>query len=75
MNEKTLLDEERFNLEIRKYLKRVGISSQREIERVVREAIAAGRLKGNETLPVHVQLSMPELGLSHAIDGEIRLGD
>ncbi|BAU48894.1 hypothetical protein SVA_2344 [Sulfurifustis variabilis] len=75
MNGKTSLDEERLNLEIRKFLKKVGITSQREIERAVREAVAAGRLKGNETLPVRMDLSLPGAALSYSVSGEIELGE
>lgn len=72
MDEMTV-DEEKLNIEIRKYLKRVGITSQREIEQAIRAARAAGRLQGNETLPVQVTLSMPALNLTHRIDGDIAL--
>lgn len=75
MNGKTSLDEERLNLEIRKFLKKVGITSQREIERATREAVAAGRLKGNEKLPVKMELSMPGVDLSYVVEGEIELGE
>lgn len=74
MSGQASLDEERLNLEIRRFLKKVGIGSQREIERAVREAAAGGRLAGNETLPVRMELSMPALGLSYRVDGEIALG-
>ena len=48
------MNEEAFNISVRKFLKKVGITSQREIEQAVRGAIAAGRLKGNEALPAKV---------------------
>lgn len=67
------LNEETFNLEIRKFLKRVGITSQREIERAVREALASGKLKGGERLRVEMTLSMPQIGLAHRIEDEIAL--
>jgi hypothetical protein len=67
------MDEDKFNLEIRKFLKKVGVTSQREIENAVREAIATGKLSGNETLQATVSLELPGLGLSHMIDGEIDL--
>lgn len=73
MSDATSLDEEHFNLEIRKFLKKVGITSQREIEQAVREALQGGRLKGTETLKVQVVLSLPALGVSHTVDGEIAL--
>jgi hypothetical protein len=67
------MDEDKFNLEIRKFLKKVGVTSQREIENAVREAIATGTLSGSETLQATVRLELPVLGLSHMIDGEIDL--
>ena len=68
------MDEEQFNIEIRKFLKKVGISSQREIERAVREAIKSGEISGNETLRVRVTLELGQLNLTLPIDGEIKLG-
>ena len=70
----SVLNEEVFNLDVRKFLKKVGITSQREIEQAVRAARAAGRIKGNEKLPVQVTLSMPALNLTHRVDGDIALG-
>ncbi|MDJ0861807.1 MAG: DUF6494 family protein [Gammaproteobacteria bacterium] len=69
------MNEDVFNLEIRKLLKKVGITFQREIERSVREALDAGKLKGNETLKATVTLELAELSVKHAIDGDIRLDD
>ncbi len=68
------MDEERFNIEIRKFLKKVGITSQREIERAVREAIESGGISGNETLSVRITLELGQLDLTLPIDGEIKLG-
>jgi uncharacterized protein DUF6494 len=67
------MNEDTLNLEIRKFLKRVGITSQREIEKAVRQRIEAGNLKGNERLPVKMILEVGELGLCHTIEGEIAL--
>lgn len=67
------MDEDKFNLEIRKFLKKVGVTSQREIENAVREAISTGKLSGSETLQATVRLELPGLGLSHIIDDEIEL--
>ena len=67
------MNEDTLNLEIRKFLKRVGITSQRKIEKAVRQRIEAGNLKGNERLPVKMILEVGELGLCHTIDGEIAL--
>lgn len=67
------MDEETFNLTMRKFLKKVGITSQREIEKVVRDGLAAGRLQGNERLPVSVTLKMADVDLTVVIEGEIAL--
>lgn len=69
-----VLNEEVFNLDVRKFLKKVGVTSQREIEQAVHAALAAGRLHGNEVLKARITLSIPDLGLTHDVDGEIGLG-
>ena len=68
------MNEETFNLSIRKFLKMVGVNSQREIEQAVAKAIAAGRIAGTETLPASVTLEVAGVGLKIGFDGEIRLG-
>lgn len=68
------MDEETFNLSIRKFLKVVGVNSQREIEQAVARALADGTLAGNEHLPVSVTLEMAAVKLQARFDGEIRLG-
>lgn len=67
------MNEETFNLSIRKFLKLVGVSSQREIEHAVVKARESGAIKGTETLPAHVTLDVPGLKLSVKFDGEIKL--
>ena len=67
------MNEDRFNMDIRKFLKIVGVTSQREIETGVRDALAKGRLSESALLKAHVTLSIPELGLEHVVDGEIGL--
>ena len=67
------MNEETFNLSIRKYLKVVGISSQREIERAVAKAIADGAVTGTETFPATMTLDIAGLKLNVKFDGEIRL--
>jgi hypothetical protein len=67
------MNEETFNMSIRKFLKTVGVRSQTEIERAVARAIADGRLKGNEAFPARIQLTIDKVGLSLTLDGEIRL--
>ena len=67
------MDQETFNLGIRKFLKMVGVNSQREIEQAVSKALESGKLKGDETLTARMMLEIPELGLKVPFDGEIRL--
>lgn len=67
------MNEETFNIQVRKFLKKVGITSQRELERAVREGLDAGRLSGSETLAATVTLRVPELGLELEIDDTIAL--
>jgi len=66
------IDEDRLNLEIRKFLKVVGITSQREIEKAVRAALESGDLPGGNTLAARVILTVPALGVEHVIDHELR---
>ena len=70
----TSIDEDRLNVTIRKFLKAVGITSQREIEKAVREAAASGSLPGSGKLQAKMTLTVPELGLEHVIDHEIDTG-
>lgn len=67
------MNDDTFNMGVRKFLKVVGVTSQREIERAVGEALAAGRLKGNETLQARVVLTIDGLDLTHEVKGEIAL--
>jgi hypothetical protein len=67
------MDEETFNLSIRKFLKTVGVSSQREIEQAVAKALAAGTITGAGTLATTMRLQIPALELDVHFDGEIRL--
>ena len=68
------MNEDIFNTSLRGFLKKVGITSQREIEKAVRDALASGRIKGNEKLPAKVVLTIGGVSLSHEITGEIDLG-
>jgi len=67
------MDEETFNLSIRKFLKMVGINAQREIERAVAQAQADGAIQGTEAFPAHMTLAVPGLKIEVTLDGEIRL--
>ncbi len=67
------MDQETFNLSIRKFLKMVGINSQREIEQAVTTALASGKIKGAEAFPAKVTLVIAGLSINVSFDGEIRL--
>jgi Family of unknown function (DUF6494) len=67
------MNEDRLNMETRKFLKIVGVTSQREIEKAVRAALESGRLKGGETLRARVLLTIPEVGLEHTVEETIAL--
>jgi hypothetical protein len=68
------VNEDVFNASLRKFLKKVGVSSQREIEKAVREAIETGHLKGHEKLPAKMVLTLGGVSLAHEISDEIELG-
>jgi hypothetical protein len=68
------MNEDVFNSSLRKFLKQVGVTSQREIEKAVRDAIETGKLKGNEKLPAKMVLTVGGVSLSHEINDEIELG-
>jgi uncharacterized protein DUF6494 len=67
------MNEETFNLSIRKFLKMVGIRSQREIEQAVATAIANNKISGNESFPAVMRLEVAGLALKVDFDGEIKL--
>jgi hypothetical protein len=67
------MNEEAFNMSIRKFLKSVGVRSQSEIERAVAKAIADGKLKNQNCLPARMQLTIDAVDLNITLDGEIRL--
>jgi len=67
------MNEDVLNMSVRKFLKKVGVTSQREIEEAVRLAVISGRLKGNEALPANVKLMVGEIDLSVEIDGSVEL--
>ena len=67
------MDQETFNLSIRKFLKMVGVNSQREIEQAVQKAMMDGRLQGSESLTARATLEIPQLGVKVPFDGEIKL--
>jgi hypothetical protein len=68
-----IMDENVFNTSIRKFLKSLGVTAQREIEKAVRQALAEHRLKGGETLPAKATVSIGQLNFTFEIDGQIEL--
>jgi hypothetical protein len=67
------MNDEALNMSIRRFLKTVGVNSQLAIEKAVRKALDEGRLKGSESFPAAITLSVVTLGLEVKFDGEIRL--
>ena len=67
------MDTEVFNLSVRKFLKRIGVGSQREIEHAIQDAIRQQALTGRECLSAKMTLEIPAVGLSVPFDGEIKL--
>ncbi len=67
------MDEDVFNLQIRKFLKKVGIQSQRAIEKAVRDGIESGKLTGEEVLQAEVKLTIEAADVDHTIKDTIAL--
>jgi hypothetical protein len=67
------MNEDVLNVSVRKFLKKVGITSQREIEQAVRAAVSGGKLKGNEALPAKMVLTVDGISLSVEIQGDVEL--
>ena len=67
------MDDDHFNMEIRKFLKKVGITAQREIEGSVKSALESGQLSGSETLNASMRLEINQVDLILTIDGDIGL--
>ena len=67
------MNEDVLNTSLRKFLKTVGVTSQREIETAIRDAVASGRIKGNEALKARMVLTIDAVGLKHEIDSTIEL--
>ena len=67
------MNDDVLNMSLRKFLKKVGVTGQREIENAIKEALASARLKGDEKLAAEVRLTIPAAGIDVVIDGEIEL--
>jgi hypothetical protein len=68
------MNEDTLNMEIRKFLKKVGLTSQREIEHAVLKAVEKGQLPDKNTIQVKMTLEASELGIKHCIEETINLG-
>lgn len=67
------MDEEVFNISVRRFLKKLGVTAQREIELGVRQQLGAGGLAGEETLPARATVSVEGLPQEIVVTGEIEL--
>lgn len=67
------MNEEVFNMELRKFLKKVGVTSQREIEQAVRDGLESGKLSSSDKVKVKMVLTIEDLDVTHDVDGEISL--
>ena len=67
------MDEETFNLSVRRFLKKLGVTAQREIELGVRERLDSGELQGDETLPARATVSVQGVDREIVIEGDIKL--
>ena len=67
------MDEEVLNIQVRKFLKKVGIQSQREIEDAVKDPLKKGTISGAEKLDASMLLEVPEIGLKISIEGKIEI--
>ena len=67
------MNDEALNLSIRKFLKMVGISSQREIEQAVAKAAASGTIAGTESFPAKMRLEIPGIKVNVEFSGDISL--
>lgn len=68
------MDEDALNMSIRKFLKEVGVTSQREIEKAVRAAVEAGDVPGKGMLKIEARVTVDGIGLDHHVEGDLNLG-
>ncbi|HEX7324920.1 MAG TPA: DUF6494 family protein [Rhodanobacteraceae bacterium] len=67
------MNDEAFNTSIRKFLKTVGVTSQQQLDKAVRAAVASGKLKGTEDVTVKIELTSSVLDRPHVIEGTLHL--
>ena len=68
------MDEDAFNMSTRKFLKKLGVTAQREIEQRLREQVESGALKGNETIDVKATVTIDGVSQEIVVPGRINLG-
>jgi hypothetical protein len=68
------MNEEALNMSLRKFLKVVGVTSQQEIEKAIRAAVADGRLKGIKSVDAQMVLTIGKVNLTHKVAGVIEIG-
>jgi hypothetical protein len=67
------MNEDILNASLRKFLKTVGITSQREIENAIRKAVADGQIKGSKVLRAQMVLTINDINLNHKVEGDIEV--
>lgn len=67
------MDDDAFNMSVRKFLKKVGVTAQREIEGAVRDGLSGGRLKGGETIAARATITLDGLNKDIVITSDISL--
>jgi hypothetical protein len=68
---RTIMNDDALNTSVRKFLKKLGVTAQRELEKAVRDAVASGQLKGDEKLPAKAVVTLGGVNLRFEIDGDI----
>ena len=68
---RTIMNEDALNVSVRKFLKKLGVTAQREMEKAVRDAVASGQLKGGEKLPAKAVVPLGGVDIRFEIDGDI----
>lgn len=67
------MNDDALNMSVRKFLKKVGVTAQREIEKAVHEAVASGKLRGKEALPAKAVFTLDGVGLRFEVEGDVEL--
>jgi hypothetical protein len=68
-----LVDEERFNISLRRLLKQFGVTAQRDVEKAVQAALETGALTGREVLQARITMAVEGLPIETAVEGQIEL--